>query len=173
MKSSLTEIHEKNMALALEEARLALEEGEFPVGCVLMAGEQVLARSRRKNSRGDNTFELDHAEIVALNDLFNKAPETDRSTITAYSTMEPCLMCFSTLLLNNITKIVFAYEDVMGGGTNLDLKSLSPLYQKMQPSLTPNILRTESLTLFQDFFRRPQNTYWQGSPLAQYTLAQK
>lgn len=160
------------MRHAIKQARLALSEGEFPVGCVLMDGNEVLARGKRQHSQGKNPFELDHAEIVALRELFQKFPDIDRSNITAYSTMEPCLMCYSTLLLNNVTTIVYAYEDVMGGGTNTNLQDLSPLYRDMNPTLIPNILRAESLSLFKDFFQQPQNNYWQGSPLAQYTLAQ-
>lgn len=161
------------MRHALDEARLALTAGEFPVGCVLAAGDAVLAKGRRKNSKGDMPFELDHAEIVALRNLEGKTPRHDRSQITAYSTMEPCLMCLATLIINNITRIVYAYEDVMGGGANLKFDNLSPLYHERQPNLKGGILRSESLILFQQFFRHPDNIYWKDSPLASYTLNQK
>ena len=81
-------------------------------------------------------------------------------------------MCYVTLLLNGIRSVVFAYEDTMGGGTSLDLKELAPLYREMTVAVTPNILRRESLELFKTFFADPQNTYWQDSPLARYTLSQ-
>jgi tRNA(adenine34) deaminase len=160
------------MTAALAEAEQALAAGEFPVGCVLVHEGEIVASGRRLNSQGPATNELDHAEIVALRQLFATRPELDRSRITAYSTMEPCLMCYSTLLLNNIRTIVYGYEDVMGGGTNLPLTHLLPLYQAMQPSITPHVLREESVALFKKFFADPRQAYWQGSLLADYTLRQ-
>ena len=160
------------MAAALIEAKAALTAGEFPVGCVLVHDGEIVARGRRHNSQGEAANELDHAEIIALRQLFATQPELDRKRITVYSTMEPCLMCFSTLLLNNIQTMVYAYEDVMGGGTNLQLAELLPLYQSMQPAITPHVMREESLELFKQFFADPRQAYWQGSMLAQYTLHQ-
>ena len=90
--------------------------------------------------------------------------------VTAYSTMEPCLMCYTTLLLSGIRRFVWAYEDIMGGGTNLPLNRLNQLYAEMQVECVPDVLRTESLVLFQDFFHR--YSYWGDSDLARYTLEQ-
>ena len=81
-------------------------------------------------------------------------------------------MCYVTLLLNGIRTIVYAYEDIMGGGTRLDLNTLAPLYQEMSTAITPHVLRRESLELFKAFFADQDNTYWQDSPLARYTLEQ-
>jgi len=77
-----------------------------------------------------------------------------------------------TLLLNGIRTIVYAYEDIMGGGTRLDLNTLAPLYREMSTAITPHVLRRESLELFKAFFADQDNTYWQDSPLARYTLEQ-
>jgi len=82
-------------------------------------------------------------------------------------------MCFATLLLNGVRRFVFAYEDAMGGGTGLDLATLTPLYREMQVELVPHIRRGESLALFKAFFANPANPYWRGSLLAEYTLAQE
>ena len=80
-------------------------------------------------------------------------------------------MCYSTLLLSGIRRFVWAYEDVMGGGTGLDLQRLTPLYRDMQVELVASVLRQESLALFQQFFRKYD--YWQDSLLASYTLSQQ
>jgi tRNA(adenine34) deaminase len=163
---------EKYMGEALLEAREALIAGEFPVGCVMVYEDEIVSRGRRINSRAPNENELDHAEIMALRKLFAQHPQIERSRIVVYSTMEPCLMCFVTLLLNNIRTFVYAYEDVMGGGTSLDLSKLTPLYREMSVAITPHVLRLESLELFRTFFADKDNTYWQDSPLARYTLEQ-
>ena len=164
--------HEIYMREALLEAREALVAGEFPVGCVMVHGEEIISRGRRVNSRAPNENELDHAEIMALRKLFAQHPEIERSGIVVYSTMEPCLMCYVTLLLNGIRTIVYGYEDIMGGGTDLDLKKLTPLYREMSVEITGHILRRESLELFRTFFADPENIYWRDSPLARHTLAQ-
>ncbi len=159
------------MKLALSQAETAFEKGEFPVGCVIVADGEVVASGGRINSSVD-FCELDHAEIVALRQLQRLRPEIDLATITVYSTMEPCLMCFSTLIVNNVRRVVYAYEDVMGGGTNLPLNMLSPLYSALEVSITPHVLRQESLRLFQQFFSNEKNDYLKGTLLANYTLQQ-
>jgi tRNA(adenine34) deaminase len=164
--------HEHFMRLALTEAKYALNSGEFPVGCIIAGPDGVVATGRRINSAGVPN-EMDHAEIVALRTLLADTPEVDPSRLTVYSTMEPCLMCFSTLLLNGIRTIVYAYEDVMGGGTNVPLKDMNPLYAAMKITVIPHVLRQKSLELFTLFFSRPDNRYWADSLLAGYTLAQK
>ncbi len=164
--------HDAYMKEALHEAGKALNEGEFPVGCVMVYQGKIIARGQRINSRTPEPNELDHSEIVALRKVIEQHPGKNRTGITVYSTMEPCLMCYVTLLLNGIRKFVYGYEDIMGGGMNLDLQSLNPLYSEMTVDIISHILRKESLELFKTFFNDPDNTYWQDSPLARYTLAQ-
>ena len=164
------ENHEKYMRLALKEAEKSLTEGEFPVGCVMVADDTVVAQGHRINSFGERANELDHAEMITLRRLLEDRPGFNCSAVTVYATMEPCLMCYSTLLLNGVHKIVFAYEDVMGGGTNLPLSELSTLYSKLRVKLVPGVLRPESLALFKRFFRN--HDYWRDSLLARYTMEQ-
>ncbi len=158
------------MHQALAEARQALADGEFPVGCVLVRDGEILARGRRRNSEGRGANEVDHAEVVTLRSLLASRPGLDCSGITAYSTMEPCLMCYSTMLLSGIRRFVWGYEDVMGGGTALPMEKLPPLYRDMEITLVPGVLRSECLALFGRFFQ--QFSYWQGSLLARYTIDQ-
>ncbi|MBM9535527.1 nucleoside deaminase [Desulfobulbus alkaliphilus] len=162
--------HEQYMEAALEEARQALAEGEFPVGCVLVVKGCIKARGRRQNSSEVCRNEIDHAEILTLRRLIGEHPELDLQEVTVYSTLEPCLMCYSTLLLSGVRSFVWAYEDVMGGGANLPLPLLNSLYAQMRVQLVDRVLRQESLRLFQQFFR--SGSYWQDSLLARYTLAQ-
>ena len=162
--------HEYFMRVALEEARQALAEGEFPVGCVMVAGGQIVGKGRRHNSLEANRNEIDHAEVVTLRGLIAEQPDLDLGTVTVYSTLEPCLMCYTTMLLSGIRSFVWAYEDVMGGGANLPLYMLNTLYAQMRVHLFDRVLRAESLRLFQQFFRT--GSYWQDSLLARYTMAQ-
>lgn len=160
------------MQAALAEAREALIAKEFPVGCVMVYHGVIMARGRRLNSAGATINEMDHAEITALRELIASFPTVDRAEIIVYSTMEPCLMCFSTLLLNGIRTIVYAFEDPMGGGTEINLSGLKPLYQQMEVTIIPHVGRSEGLKLFKQFFADSNNQYWQKSLLARYTLEQ-
>ena len=167
--------NEHFMKEALALAETALYEGEFPVGCILVHKNRILATGTRQGTATETANEIDHAEITALINLAgtDSNNEINRQEITLYCTMEPCLMCFGAILLTGIGKIVYSYEDIMGGGTKCDLTTLSPLYRNRQISIIPGILRNESLDIFKAYFSNPSNSYWKGSLLADYTLAQK
>lgn len=165
------------MAEALILAEEALDCGEFPVGCVIADREAVVARGHRTGTVAGAGNEIDHAEINALRQLCQMetnlaATNHDRSALTLYATMEPCLMCFSAILLSNVQRIVYAYEDVMGGGTGLDRSSLPPLYRDARLTVIPGVLREESRLLFRRFFAASGNAYWADSPLSRHVLSQ-
>lgn len=158
------------MGEALREAETALAAGEFPVGCVIVHQGRIVARGARRGTSGTGRNELDHAEMTALRELAARPWPAPTEGLTVFCTMEPCLMCFSALILNGVEKIVYAYEDVMGGGTGCDLSKLPPLYRESRVAVRPHVRREESLALFKRFFADPANAYWRGSPLADYTL---
>jgi tRNA(adenine34) deaminase len=164
--------YEYFMKKALGLAKEALDAGEFPVGCVLVHQNRILSTGARKGTMGNFPNEIDHAEMVALKRLTNMDINTNKKKIVLFTTMEPCLMCLGALLLSGIGEVVYAYEDVMGGGTGCDLTGLSPLYRDQKISIVPHILRQESLELFKAYFQNPENSYWKGSLLAEYTLRQ-
>ncbi|RPH50680.1 MAG: nucleoside deaminase [Desulfobacteraceae bacterium] len=164
--------HEYYMKEALRLAETTLKEGEFPVGAILVFKNEIVATGSRKGTAGDFANEVDHAEITALRNLAGRKEfnEINRQEMTLYCTMEPCLMCFGAILLSGIGKIVYAYEDVMGGGTGCEIEHLSPLYRHCSVEIIPGILRKESLAVFKAYFSNPSNSYWKGSLLADYTL---
>ncbi|MGB5750681.1 MAG: nucleoside deaminase [Desulfobacterales bacterium] len=164
--------YELFMTEALALAGGALERGEFPVGCVMVHRGKILATGARKGTIGDGRNELDHAETVALRRLIDLDEPINHGEVTVFCTMEPCLMCYAALILAGIGKIVYAYEDVMGGGSACELSRLKPLYKNSPITVIPEVMRTESLKLFQTYFSNPANSYWKNSLLAEYTLAQ-
>ena len=161
------------MRVALDQASQALAGGEFPVGCILVCREEILAAGARTGTAGVSCNEVDHAELVALRRLYEIPDPPDRGKITAFITMEPCLMCYGALLIAGIGRIVYAYEDVMGGGTSCDLSRLNPLYKNSPVKMVSGVLRRASLELFQTFFTDPANHYLRQTLLAEYTLSQQ
>lgn len=160
------------MKAALDLANQALAEGDFPVGCVIASGASVVAVGRRTGTIGEAVNEIDHAEINALRTLYVQAPEQDRRELTIYTTMEPCLMCFAAIMLSGIGRVVYAYEDVMGGAAGTDRSGLAPLYRDSPIKVVAGVLRRDSLILFQRFFTGRNNKYWSNSLLSRYTLGQ-
>ena len=163
------------MEMALIQAKTAFERGEFPVGCVIAQGKEVIATGARQGTNLGNSFssEIDHAEIRALKSLESNAPAFIPERPVLFCTMEPCLMCFAAIILAGIKKIVYAYEDPMGGGTGCDLSSMTPLYKDAKIEVVPGVLREKSLDLFYKFFKKDTNLYWKNSFLEAYTLEQK
>jgi len=158
------------MKKALEQAEHALAEGEFPVGCVMVYQGKFLVSGSRKGTIGGDRNEIDHAEMVALRRLIEIKDNIDPSKITVFCTMEPCLMCYGALMLAGVGEIVFAYEDVMGGGTGCELSRLKPLYKNSPVTVVAGVMRAESLKIFKSYFSNPANSYWKQSLLAEYTL---
>ena len=167
--------YDSHMEKALDQASLAYEVGQFPVGCVIVQDNKVIATGARSGTAGDLLFfsEIDHAEIRALKALETYAGDFLPEKAVLFCTMEPCLMCYAAIILSGIKTIVYAYEDAMGGGTCCDLTHLTPLYCEADIRVVPNVMRQKSLDLFYNFFNKEANLYWKGSYLESYTLAQK
>jgi tRNA(Arg) A34 adenosine deaminase TadA len=115
------------------EAGRALTAGDFPVGCVLVDAGGVVAAGHRINSGGVGN-ELDHAEMRALHHYVESRGPGEAMPFTVYCTMEPCLMCYSALVLHGADTIIYGYEDVMGGGCSLPPASLPPLFREETPA---------------------------------------
>lgn len=160
------------MQKALDLAGQALNRDEFPVGCIMVYEDLVIAQGERTGTQREIPSEMEHAEMIALRRLEGLAEPVDRSQITLYATLEPCLMCFGAILLSGIGTIVYAYEDAMGGGTSCNLEQMPELYKNNSTTIVPGICRSESLSLFKRFFANPEIDYWRDSLLADYTLAQ-
>ena len=178
--------HEKWMSEALNLAASALAKGDFPVGCVLVSGDIIVGTGARSHTMPGDVNELDHAEVCALRDWIERGRPLghgDDTDITAYCNLEPCLMCLGALILNGIKRIVYAYEDVMGGATGLDFSrpmtgAAGPvggffndnLYAKSRIEILGGIKRKESLVLLKRFFSDSAQSYWKDSLLYKYTL---
>lgn len=91
------------MREAIKEAEISLEEGDWPIGCLIVLDGRIIARAHNKvYSRNDK---LAHAEMLAL-DQAKELLMKNKGKATLYSTYEPCPMCFGGLVLSRIKRIV-------------------------------------------------------------------
>jgi tRNA(adenine34) deaminase len=140
------------MRLALEEAIQAAEEGEVPVGAVVVRGEEVLAAAH--NKRETSKDPTAHAELLALRHAAKKLGRWRLADCTLYSTLEPCPMCAGALHAARAGRLVYAAPDPKAGaaGTLYDLPTDSRLNHTYP--YTSGTLREEAATLLHAFFKQ-------------------
>lgn len=108
-KRDLTGInHEYYMDLALEEAEIAGKRGDLPIGCVIIHENMIIGKG--SNRIYTSKTSINHAETNALNLCAHFLYEHGRDCII-YTTLEPCIMCLSTIIQSNIRNIIFGLED--------------------------------------------------------------
>ena len=138
------------MALALEEARLAVAEGEVPIGALVVCDGAIV-------SRAHNTREMDndptaHAELIAIREASQRLGRWRLSDCTVYVTLEPCPMCAGAMHQARIERLVYGTTDPKAGavGTLYDLSNDERLNHRF--AVTSGILAEESSALLKDFF---------------------
>ncbi len=108
------------MLQALKEAQKAYDDGEVPIGSVIVMQDKIIARAYNQVEKlNDSTA---HAEIIALTSAYNFLGSKYLPEATLYVTIEPCLMCAGALYWSKIGKIVYAASDEKNGYR----KSLNP-----------------------------------------------
>ena len=142
---------EKFMREALALAQAAADEGEVPVGCVVVRGEEIVGRGR--NRRESVKSALAHAEIEAIAEACRKLGGWRLWQCTLYVTLEPCPMCAGAIINARLPRVVYGAKEPTNGccGSAVDLFML-PCSQK--PELVPGVLEEECSAMLSAFFRR-------------------
>lgn len=137
------------MMLALKEAKRAADEGEIPVGALVVANEKVIARGYNMVEKlNDPTA---HAEIIALTSAFNFLGSKYLPEATLYVTVEPCLMCAGALYWSKIGKVVWGADDEKNGHKRIT-GSNWPFHPKTE--IVKGVLKEECAQLMKDFFKK-------------------
>lgn len=138
------------MGLALEEARRAADEGEVPIGAVVVYEGDVIARAR--NRREADADPSAHAEFSALLEAARVLGRWRLTGCTVYVTLEPCLMCAGLMVNARIDRCVFGASDPKGGalGTLYDVSADPRLNHAF--AVTPGVRADESADLLRSFF---------------------
>ena len=139
------------MAIALDEARLAMDSGEVPVGAVLIDDEGgVVVRAHNLcESERDATA---HAEILAIREAGRRLSRWRLNGCTLYVTLEPCSMCAGAIMAARISRLVYGATDARAGAVESIFNipghpSLAPM-----PEITAGVMEDECKALLQTFF---------------------
>ncbi|MEO0078567.1 MAG: tRNA adenosine(34) deaminase TadA [candidate division WOR-3 bacterium] len=149
--TELGHAEERWMRIALAEAKAAADEGEVPVGCVVVHGSTVIGRGHnRTESLHDPTA---HAEILALGAAASYLGNWRLSGVTVYVTIEPCLMCTGALVLARPERVVFGARDPKFGclGSCYDIAGDNRFNHRFR--VIEGVLADEAAKLLREFFR--------------------
>lgn len=105
--------HQAYMQLALEQARLAQQQDEVPVGAILVNANGVIAAAHNAPIAGQDPTA--HAEIVAIRRAADSLQNYRLTRATLYVTLEPCMMCVGAILQARIARVIYAAFDTKAG----------------------------------------------------------
>ncbi len=147
----MPETDEYYMKQALKEAQKAYDNGEVPIGAVIVMQDKIIARAYNQVEKlNDSTA---HAEIIALTSAYNFLGAKYLPEATLYVTIEPCLMCAGALYWSKIGKIVYAAEDEKNGYRKyIAMKERNPFHPKTK--IVSGICKDECAALIKEFFKK-------------------
>ena len=139
------------MQFALEEARAAAARGEVPVGCVIVHGEEVVARAgNRTLADKDPTA---HAELLAIRAAAARLGSERLSDCDLYVTLEPCAMCAAAISFARIRRLYFGAGDPKGGAVEHGVRFFAAPTCHHRPEVYGGIGERDSAALLREFFQ--------------------
>ena len=145
------------MEEALQEARQAWDEGEVPIGALVVdpAGRIIGRGHNRPIAAHDPTA---HAEIVALRQAAARVGNYRLPGCTMYVTIEPCIMCVGALLQARIQRLVFGAADPKAGAVVSLFRLADDPRLNHRLEVAPGVAAEACRQLLQDFFRRKRGS---------------
>ena len=152
MNVTKAEQDELYMRHAIEAAKIAEENGDVPIGAVVVYENQVIGRAY--NQREQLKDPTAHAEIIALTQAAAFIESWRLHGCTIYVTLEPCAMCAGALVLGRLDRLVYGCEDPKAGacGSLYNIVQDERLNHRLE--ITSGVLADECAKLLQDFFER-------------------
>ena len=139
------------MDMALQEARLAGERGEVPVGCVMVRGGKVIARAgNRILAERDPTA---HAELVAIRHAANVLGSERLEDCDLYVTLEPCAMCAGAVSFARIRRLYYGAADPKGGAVDNGVKFFASPSCHHRPEVYGGLAEAAAGDLLKKFFK--------------------
>ena len=147
---------EQAMQIALEQARLAGEMGDVPVGAVVVHdGKVIAARHNEREATGDPTA---HAEILALRDAAASLGRWRLNDCTLLVTLEPCVMCAGAIINARVETLVYATADLKGGATASLYNVCSDPRLNHNPIVKHGVCVHEATLLLKEFFAQKRTS---------------
>lgn len=143
------------MKEALVMAEKAAEEGEVPVGAVIVRNGEIIARGRNRREKDKNA--LCHAEIEAINEACNKLGGWRLPGCELYVTLEPCPMCAGAVINSRIEKVYFGAYDKKAGSVR-SIVNLFDMPYNHKPDAKGGILENECAEILSRFFKELRKT---------------
>ncbi len=143
-------MNEQYMRLALALAKEAADEGEVPVGAVVVKDGEVIGRGRNRREIGKNA--LAHAEIEAIDEACRTLGGWRLSGCRLYVTLEPCPMCAGAIINARIDEVIYGTVDPKAGSCH-SLVDLFALPYNHKPLSRSGVLEEECRQVLKDFFR--------------------
>lgn len=138
--------HETFMRKALEEALIAAEEGEIPVGAVVVCKGRIIARAHNQTEKLNDVTA--HAEMIAITMAASALGGKYLNECTLYVTLEPCTMCAGAIAWAQVGEIVYGAADPKRGFSRLTPGVLHP-----KTRVTSGILESECSLPLVNFFK--------------------
>ena len=140
----------KFMYEALNEAKIALEKGEVPVGAVIVKDGKIISKGR--NMREEKQNALSHAEIEAINEACKNLNSWRLDGCEMYVTLEPCPMCAGAIINSRIKTLIFgAFDSKMGSIDSVVNLCDYPYNHKVE--VYGGICEDECVKIMKDFFK--------------------
>ena len=139
------------MLLALEEAKKAYDEGEVPVGAVIVKDDNVIAKTH--NTKEKNKCSLEHAELSAIKLACGKLNNWRLIGTTIYVTLEPCPMCAGAIINSRIKKVYIGANDDKSGAVGSILNLFEDYKFNHIVEVEKGILEEECKNILKDFFK--------------------
>lgn len=145
-------IDERFMKQAIDAAFIAEENGDVPIGCIIVHENKVIAKAY--NQREQLQDPTAHAEMIALTQAANALESWRLGGCTLYVTLEPCPMCAGALVLSRIDRVVFACTDPKTGSAGSIYNIIQDPRLNHRIEITSGILEPDCAFLLKNFFRR-------------------
>lgn len=142
------------MQAALEEARIAFEAGEVPVGAVIAKDGEIIARAHNLRENGKNA--LYHAEVMAIDEACRKLGGWRLWQCELFVTLEPCPMCSGAIINSRLRRVVYGASDPKAGCCG-SLTDLFALPFNHHPIIEHGLMEEEAQALLQHFFLSLRN----------------
>ena len=135
------------MREALKEAQKAFDDGEVPVGAVIVAKNKIIARAHNQTERLNDATA--HAEMLAITSATNYLGAKYLTECTLYVTLEPCAMCAGAMNWSQVSKVVYGTDDVLKGFSLIGKSLLHPKTQVVK-----GVKTNECKNILEKFFER-------------------